>query len=278
MAFLIFYFPVKQKTVSMKQLKSPWLTDDLFTCIKKKHKFFSLYKQGEITREFYTRYKNLLTFAIRKSKEQYFHDSFTWARNDMGKMWKLINNFLSKNRTTVPEAIRLPDNTTISNPVDIASAINKQFVDCAGNLRRQLPPPQNYPDFTDFPSCTNSIFLVRSTNYEVESVINSFSNKNNAIDDFPFKILKLVSPFLSPLLSDIFNCVLQTGVYPDCLKSAKVTPLFKSGDRLNPANYRPISILSSVNKIFERLIFSRLNDFDLRNNILTKHQYGFMPY
>ena len=133
----------------------------------------------------------------------------------------------------------------------------------------------NSPAFDDFPQNNNTIFLMPTNENEIESVISSFQNKNNSVNDFPFKILKLISPFISEVLTDIFNGILTSGVYPNCLKSACVTSLFKAGDSLNPQNYRPISVLKSINKIFERLLLQRLSSFADTYNIMSRKQYGF---
>ena len=68
-----------------------------------------------------------------------------------------------------------------------------------------------------------------------------------------------------------------TGIVPNLLKIAKVTPIFKSGDNQVFSNYRPISILPSISKVLEKIVYTRLYDFITNNNILSSHQYGFRP-
>jgi len=71
--------------------------------------------------------------------------------------------------------------------------------------------------------------------------------------------------------------VLYLGLFPDILKIARVTPLFKSGDKPFCNNYRPISILSQTAKVFERLVHDRLSSFLEKNNILSNFLLGFRP-
>ena len=73
----------------------------------------------------------------------------------------------------------------------------------------------------------------------------------------------------------IINKFVELGVYPDCDKVAKVTPLFKKGDPSIADNYRPISVLSQINKIFEKLIHERLTSFVDEHSILPNTQFGF---
>ena len=76
-------------------------------------------------------------------------------------------------------------------------------------------------------------------------------------------------------LTLIINQTLSTGIFPDSLKVAKVIPLYKKGDTTFLDNYRPISILPSISKIFERIIFNQSNDHFTSNNLYYDGQYGF---
>ena len=95
------------------------------------------------------------------------------------------------------------------------------------------------------------------------------------MDNISSKLLKTIINDIAPILSHIFNRSLATGIVPSLLKIAKVTPIFKSGDNQTFSNYRPISILPSVSKILEKIMYVRLYDFIASNNILSPHQFGF---
>merc|ERR1712074_177139 len=68
---------------------------------------------------------------------------------------------------------------------------------------------------------------------------------------------------------------MNTGIYPDELKIAKCIPIYKKGKKDDPSNYRPISVLSSINKIYEKLIHQRLYKHLIKYNVLYEYQYGF---
>ena len=70
-----------------------------------------------------------------------------------------------------------------------------------------------------------------------------------------------------------FNVAIDTGLFPNNMKLAGVSPVFKKGDRLDKANYRPVSILSSLSKIFEKLLFNQINDY--MDPKLSIYQTGF---
>ena len=110
---------------------------------------------------------------------------------------------------------------------------------------------------------------------EVKDIIKDIKNTKGNSHSLSPRILKESSNALSFPISLIFNNIIICGHYPDVLKIACVTALFKSGDELDPNNYRPISSLPLLNKIFEKLLHKRLTFFLESYGIFTDKQYGF---
>ena len=92
------------------------------------------------------------------------------------------------------------------------------------------------------------------------------------------RLIREYADLISPYISIIFNCCLTTGTFPDDWKLAKVTPTFKQGDRSNMNNYRPISVISAIAKVFERIVYNQLSSYLSENNILSKYQSGFRSF
>jgi len=88
-------------------------------------------------------------------------------------------------------------------------------------------------------------------------------------------LLKEFSQHFSIPISIIINKSLQEGIFPQSLKTALVCAIFKKNDKTKCANYRPISLLSNVGKIFERVMFNRIERFLDDHNLIYKYQYGF---
>ena len=107
-------------------------------------------------------------------------------------------------------------------------------------------------------------------------IINKLKNKIlSEVDEISNKLLKAIGTELSKPLTIIINQCLLTGIFPDLLKIAKVKPLFKHGDACKLNNYRPISLLPTISKVFESFIYSQLYTYFSENNLLNEQQFGF---
>ena len=100
-------------------------------------------------------------------------------------------------------------------------------------------------------------------------------NKSPGYDDISFNVLKKCFSSLCEPLKYLFNLSIEKGIFPDDLKIAKVTPIYKTDDISNLSNYRPISVLSCFSKILERIMYNRLYQYLTENKILYHKQFGF---
>ena len=103
-------------------------------------------------------------------------------------------------------------------------------------------------------------------------------SKATGLDKIPAKILKIATPVIAQSLTNLFNYSIQTEIFPTEWKVAKIIiPLHKSGPKNLADNYRPISILSAISKIFEKILHKQLFAYLNNNNLISKHKIGFRP-
>jgi len=115
-----------------------------------------------------------------------------------------------------------------------------------------------------------------TTTTEIENIVKTLKPKNSyGYNEISTKLLKITASFISLPLNYTCNKVLTKGIFPDRLKCSIIKPLYKKGNKRNVSNYRPISLLTSFSKIFEKVIQTRLQDHLHKNNIISKEQYGF---
>ena len=123
--------------------------------------------------------------------------------------------------------------------------------------------------------CQQSI-SPKKTITEISKILSDTKNKC-LVDAFNLNnyCKLLLAPSISPFLCKVFNSCLNFGFFPDCLKNAKVLTIFKEGNESDPSNYRPISLLPVVSKIFGKIIYNRIIVFLDKEKVLNENQFGF---
>ena len=171
----------------------------------------------------------------------------------------------------------LINNINESDPTKIAEGFNNHYASVAKKLQDKI-----YSNNTNFAKyLTNRVdanFLFRSADTEeIIRTISSFANsKASGPNSIPTEVLKFLAPILCFPLKEIINISFATGIYPDKLKLAEIIPIYKNkGDPHLVVNYRPISLLSNINKIFEKLVHERLYCFLEMHECIYELQFGF---
>jgi len=269
--------PLKSKTVSPKSKAKPWINRNILSYIRRRDNLYILYRRGHITKPAYNRFRNFVTAQIRISKRDYFERKLEEYKGDIRKTWQLINNTLRPDRSNNKQSIRelIIDGISISNSNNISEAMNDFFVEVGKNISNSCQSiPVNPLDYIN-ESYPNSFFLAPVTPQDTTSIILSLKNKCSNIHELPTKILKHIAHIISPVLTNIINQSFIRGIFPDTLKIARITPIPKPGDPSNVSNYRPISSLPIISKIFEKAVHKQLYDYLERHKILFNNQYGF---
>ena len=194
----------------------------------------------------------------------------------MKNTWKIINGALN-NKKKSSNITKIKTNNTITDDNNIiAKEFNSYFSQVGNNLASKVPQTnKSYSNFLDNPN-PNSLFFNPTTRSEVINIVtNLLSKKSPGFDGIPnFLLKKIILAIVDPLVH-IFNISLNTGSVPNLMKIAKVVPLFKKGDNQLVSNYRPISLLTSLSKILEKLVHTRTCTFFKKNNIFSNFQFGF---
>ena len=230
--------------------------------------------RAQETKDAYNSYRARLRDIIRTSKNDYYSKRFNNCNGDLKKCWKVINEMRHKKRSvSFPNCIEFNKKLIVDRRL-ILNKFNEYFVNIAKNLNSS----QSQSSFIDYKKfmknrVEQTIFLNEIESSEIDTIIGEL-NPNKSSDMSP-RILKLFRGKLSPVLSVLFNNCMYAGVFPDPLKIARVIPLFKNGNRNDITNYRPISLLPVVSKIFEKLMHSRLIRFLDKHNVIYEKQFGF---
>lgn len=270
---------IKDKT---KDIRKPWITPAIYKSIKHKELLYNLWKKSNncISLKIeYTKYEKVLKKVLVVAKNNFEVLEAERLSLDSKKLWSFINSKIgrTKIKSSTIEKIKTR-NRTVTESHDIADSFNEYFTDIGHQLALKLKNDNKYTENTDHSirnrNC-NSIFFQPITTTEIIAIINNLKDKNGGIDRIHSKVLKTLILDISPVLCHIFNLCISQGVWPKALKQAEVVPIHKSGDSSSLDNYRPISIISNIAKIFEKAIFNRLYNFLIKFKRLNSKQFGF---
>ena len=269
-------FPKKTKRITSKRLEKPWLTAPLIKSIKIKSKFFQLFRTGKITRETNNRFRNKVNLEVRKAKENYFKNIFSSYRSDNKTNWNTLNSLLGRQKKKTEIRKLVFRGETVTDYSNISDKFNEYFSSIGTELDSKLPLPTDSSTEQPLPILPHSFYLFPVSVPEIIKIISKLKNSKSSLDVLPVRLFKFFSNILAEPLTIIINKVFSSGVFPKLLKIASVLPIFKSGDFFDPSNYRPISILSYLSKIFENCIKIRLCKFFDKFKILSESQFGFI--
>ena len=197
----------------------------------------------------------MLATPLKRSKHTYFSSFFQNHIIDIKNTWKGIKRIISlrDSSSTVPSTII--EDTSLTNPKGNADSFNNYFSNVATGIKSSIKYSRN--KFFDFlPEVDiNSFFINPTDKTEIKNIIWSLDPlKSIGPNIIPTKILKLLSNDVSTQFAELFNLSVSEGVFPSTLKTCKVIPIYKKGSQLKCSNYRPISLLSNINKILKRIM------------------------
>lgn len=223
--------------------------------------------------------KKIVTRLKQANKEDY--ENYVRAKvncKEPKKMWRGLNEVTGRSKDQSAISRIIHHGVTFTEHSDIANLLNSSFTTSADESMPDNTTEGTKPEFTGS-QIRNSIFLTPPSPDEVVNIVKSMKNSSAAGDDgISARALKSLLPSICPLIVHLITVIFQSGIFPKRLKHALVTPIFKAGDRTSTANYRPISVLSLISRIIERLIHQRLLAFiSEKNEKLYGHQFGFRP-
>ena len=263
---------------------NPWITSGILKSINFKDKLYKTLMQTSkdstdypVLLSNFKVYKNIIRRSIMLAKRDYYRNAFNRYSTNMKKTWQTISQTLNRRKRDrdFPQEFKLANGNTISEPKKIANAFNDFFIGIGdGGVSNE----STNNDFNRYmPSKANCTLMFEPITVDtISRIISGLKPKTSTgIDNISNKLLKFVKNVISEPLSIIINQMLKLGIFPDLLKISKVVPLYKKDDDSNLSNYRPISLLPSISKIFEKVLLEQLTTYLDNNNLIHNHQYGF---
>jgi hypothetical protein len=251
-------------TIDGRKFHSPWITSNIVQLIKQRN---YARRSWNVKRSLdsWNKYKNLRNMvknSIRESFKKFISDLIS-VKKCSAVLWKNLRNYgivkdkkvLCTNNIAPNELV---DSFTLCQNLSVIS------LNCICSFYNSLPK-----------ICTESFYFKYLSELEVKNSL--FQIKTNATghDNISCKMLKPIINILLPCLTKIFNDSLQRSLFPTQWKCSLITPIPKNSRPENVSDYRPISILSTLSKVLERLVFNQVTDFLTRNSLFDLLQSGF---
>ena len=270
--------PEKEKTRNRKLYpEKEFMTFGLLTSRETKEslhrRFVQTRNQTNLT--MYKRYKQIYEKLIRKAKAMYWTDFFQENLSNIKKIWNKANTVLNRGKKDQCfPAMFIEKGLKITGSKNIANKFNSFFINIGQSLAENFEQNDNFEKYIQ--QTTRSVkYFDEVTHDDVHKIIKSLKMKGSSgFDCVSNKLVKQLEEELVPPLTIVLNDSLQSGIVPSQLKEAKVLPLYKSGDRQNFSNYRPISLLSVFSKVLEKAVYKQLYGY-FENKFLIPTQFGF---
>ena len=269
--------PVRSKRITKNKLSKPYISKGLLLSINRKHALYKDYKNGSISFDMYKIYRNNVTSEMRRAKNDYYQNRFSECSDNSRTTWATIKSLMgssSKTKSCNPNFNNFTG-ANVTNNSDLCNHMNDYFSMIGANLSNTVDVGNVDPLEFMGNQNENSFFIHPCSELEVGRVIKSVADKCSISDTVPVFIYKILNDIISPYIALFFNLSVEEGKFPTPLKTAKVVPIFKSGDPSVCSNYRPVSVLNMLSKIFEKLMHRRLNSFIAKYKLIGENQFGF---
>ena len=257
-----------------------WLSPDLKALFRTRDRIknAAVKAKSEMLMNAYRQVRNQADNMNSRLKREYFTNKLNECEGDLKQTWSTINKLVNKrSKSTQIQSLKVGD-TVIKESESIANAMNEYFCSVGDKLSRKIPDKENTllrGDHDINPTAARFTFSPMQPQ-ELLKAINKFKTlQGSGLDGILSFFLKAGMPILAQPLSQLFNLSLSLGLFPDCWKIARVAPIFKDGPADESSNYRPISVLPVVSRLFEKLIYDKLYHYLDSNKLIFGKQSAY---
>ena len=267
--------PKKKRRV--KKSKQPnWMNSNIMAARKTRD---SIDKSKNMAQ--YRVWRNRTNSLIQNAKKEFYSQSINNNYKNPKCLWQNLHDITHKSTKQQTDFIHDDNGDPILDPETTANKFNEFFTslhkDLISSGKKRTYNSSKLSNFVDSKVPEGIEFDIPpvSASFIHQQLQNLKVNKATGVDDISAKYLKLSASVISQPLATILNLSIASGIYPDDLKKAKVTPIFKKGEKQDINNYRPISVLPVITGIFERHISTCLISFLDAHKLIYEQQSGF---
>ncbi|PZC76581.1 hypothetical protein B5X24_HaOG204421 [Helicoverpa armigera] len=259
----------------------PWITIGVVRSLRKRDKLHCKSKKrpdDEELRQRYVAYRNTCNKIIKSLKKRYYQSELEKNSTNLKQTWNIIKDICNMNNKNEPPNDLLYIEST---PTQSLNKVNAFFTTIGSELASATLSKLGRTELELASDAVNSAPLssmsfTPTDPTEIQNIILSLKpNSAPGYDKISSKLIRLAAPVLTDPITYLCNLSLEQGTYPKIFKIALISPIHKSDDKRIPSNYRPISLLSCLSKILEKLVNKKLTTYLETNGLLTSSQFGF---
>ena len=294
--------PIKKRSVRSNQ--APFMNKNLKKAFMTRSRMRNNFLKNKTkeNKEIYNKQRNYCVSLVRKEKKNFYQNIDTSKITDNKTFWKTVKPLFSNKTISSDKMTLIKDDNIISENKDIAEIFNKFFANIVKDMNITMDQTyistdqkttnnanetedtvisaieryKNHPSILAISAKSNKfIFTFRDVTFEeIENELTKLDLQKASQDtDIPTKIIKQNSDIIGHFIYRNFNNAIACSVFPVNLKNANITPIHKKDSRETVSNYRPVSILPNLSKIYEKCMYKQISKFF--ENILSKYQCGF---
>ena len=274
------------KKMCVKNSTCEWVDDEIFEAIRTREKLFKKFNKSRLHMDGvnFRKARNRLQTLIKNKKRNYITNKLNENIAKPKELWKTLSQLGLPSKKKANPKICLKDKEEIKFDSKSNCKIFKDFFESLStNLVNSLPNPTNkfgiikVREYYSKLNLENNCFQLQPTTYEVVLNLLEEINPSKAagIDKIGGRFLKDGATALAHPIKNLCNLSINLSKFPNECKIALLKPLFNKGSKLEAKNYRPISLLPLVSKIFEKVVHNQTQSYLDKNNILYRFQSGF---
>ena len=229
--------------------------------------------------EYVKKYSKTFKSVCYAAKQIFLSEKIKNADDKIKAVWKVINNETGKTKQHCNRYKLKLDNRCVTSDLDVAAEFEKFFSSIPVETTKCLKSSSVKAGIILKNNVTKCSTIFNFHHIDSQCVIKTFRTlnpkKTEDLWGISVKVVSSIIDSVAPLLALIFNKCIEMGIFPDLMKHSKVIPLFKNGNKSDPSNFRPISILPTFSKIFEKIMLNQLLSHFRENNLMHNNQFGF---
>ena len=267
------------RTVQVRTKYAAWLSCDtkkLLNLRNEAHEKAMKTKHQDDWRN-YKNLRNTATSRMKSEKRAWEKVKLNNSEQNTSTLWKNVKGWLNWGKSGPPTQL-FYEGTVVNSPSSIASTMNSFFTNKVNKLCSTISPAITDPLAKLREGLQNRNCSLRFHAVSPDEVLRAISklknSKSTGVDNIETRIIKLVAEDILPALTHIINLSISKSEFPCMWKHAKVVPLLKKGDTLNPKNYRPVALLPIFSKVLERIVFDQMVKYLDQNQLLNPNHHG----